>query len=103
MSDKESQEPVIVWEAPNQLEAQIVVGRLKSEGIPAMIRGEAAGTVFGFTTGNLAEAEVLVPAQLAEQALEILESDIVWDEDGLDDSEASEERPDHDSNVDIDQ
>ena len=83
---EDDQEPVVVWEAPNLLEAQIVVGRLKSEGIPAMIRGETAGTIFGFSTGSLAEAEVLVPAPLAERALEILESDIEWDEDDLDGS-----------------
>ena len=86
---EESQEPVVVWEAPNQMEAQIVAGRLQSEGIPAMIRGESAGTVFGFATGSLAQADVLVPGPLAEKAREILESDVEWVDapDGVDDED----------------
>ena len=93
------QEPVVVWEAPNQLEAQIVVGRLESEDIPAMIRGESAGTVFGFATGSLAQAEVLVPAALAEKAFEILESDVDLGEDDvvIDEESISDETDETDS------
>ncbi len=65
-------EPVVVWEAANMLEAEIVKGRLESEGIPALIRGEAVGSIYGFTAGNLARADVMVPAPLAERAGEIL-------------------------------
>ena len=65
-------EPVIVWEAANLMEAEIVKGRLEAEGIPALIRGDAAGTIFGLTAGELAKADVLVPAALAERAAEIL-------------------------------
>ena len=96
-----SQEPVVVWEAPNQMEAQVVVGRLKSEGIPAMIRGEAAGSVFGFTTGNLAATEVLVPAPLAEQAVEILESDAEWDDSEFEDESEPSEIVDDDGDNDV--
>ena len=74
-------EPVVVWEAANRMEAEIVKGRLESEGIPAFVRAEAAGTYLGLTTGGLAEAEVLVPAPLADKALEILATDAEWDED----------------------
>ena len=93
------QEPVVVWEAPNQLEAKIVVGRLESEDIPAMIRGESAGTVFGFSTGSLAEAEVLVPAALAEKAFEILESDVDLGEEDvvIDEGSVSDESDESDS------
>ncbi len=69
-------EPVVVWEAANLLEAEIVKGRLESEGIPALIRGEAVGSIYGFSTGNLARAEVMVPAPLAERAGEILSAQI---------------------------
>lgn len=69
------QEPVVVWVAANQMEAQIVKGRLESEGIPAIIRGEALGAIYGLTTGTLAESAVLVPAALAEKAEAILQSD----------------------------
>ncbi|MBV7338745.1 DUF2007 domain-containing protein [Chloroflexi bacterium TSY] len=74
------QEPVVVWEAMNQMEAQIVKGRLISEGIPAILRGEALGTIYGLTSGNLAATDVLVPGPLAEKALTILHDDVVWEE-----------------------
>ncbi len=78
-------EPVEVWEASNRMEAEIVKGRLESEGIPAMITGEAAANVFGFATGELAKASVLVPAPLADRAIEILETDA---DIGFDESDA---------------
>lgn len=74
------QEPVVVWEAANRLEAEVVAGRLQSEDIPAIIRGEALGAIYGLTTGSLAATVVLVPAALAAKALEILNSDVEWDE-----------------------
>ncbi len=64
--------PVVVWEAANRMEAEIVRARLESEGIPAVIRGEALGNVYGLTMGGLAAADVLVPAPLADKAIEIL-------------------------------
>lgn len=67
-----SQEPVVVWEAANFMEAQVVKGRLESEGIPAFVRSEALGVIYGLTAGSLARADVLVPGPLAEKALEIL-------------------------------
>ena len=66
------QQPVVVWEAANRMEAQIIQGRLQSEGIPAIIRGEALGAIYGLTTGGLAAADVLVPGPLAERALALL-------------------------------
>lgn len=66
------QEPVVVWEAANLMEAQVVKGRLESEDIPAFIRGEALGALYGLTTVGLARADVLVPAPLAGKAREIL-------------------------------
>jgi hypothetical protein len=76
------QEPVVVWEASNPMEAQIVKGRLESEGIPAFLRGEALGAIYGLTTGGLAATDVLVPAPLAEKAIEMLSSEANWGEDG---------------------
>ncbi len=81
------QEPEVVWEAANLLEAQIVKGRLESEGIPAIIRGEAVGQIYGLTTGNLAATDVLVPGPLAEKARSILETDVEWNEEDFDDIE----------------
>jgi hypothetical protein len=75
-----SQEPVVVWEAANLMEAQVVKGRLESEGIPAFVRSEALGVIYGLTAGSLAHADVLVPGPLAEKALEILFVDEPLDE-----------------------
>ena len=81
------QEPEVVWEAANLLEAQIVKGRLESEGIPAVIRGEALGQIYGLTTGNLAATDGLVPGPLADQARAILATDVEWNEEDWDDVE----------------
>lgn len=83
------QEPVVVWEAANLMEAEVVKGRLQSEGIPAVVRSEALGAIYGLTTGSLAAADVLVPAALAERAFEILHSDIDEDEIEPDESQGA--------------
>ena len=70
--------PIVVCQAANLLEAQVIQGRLASENIPAIVRGEALGSIYGLTTGTLAAVDVLVPALLAEKALTIL-ADILTD------------------------
>lgn len=65
-------EPVVVWEAANLMEAYVVKARLESEGIPALIRGEALAAIYGLTAGHLAAAKVLTPAPLADKAIAIL-------------------------------
>jgi hypothetical protein len=77
---KIDQGPVVVWEAANVMEAEIVKSRLEAEGIPAIIRSEALGQIYGLTLGGLAAADVLVPAPLADRAIELLESDAVFEE-----------------------
>ena len=79
------QEPVVVWMAANQMEAEIVKARLESEGIPVLIRGEVLGAIYGLTTGTLAQRAVLVPAALAEKAETLLQSDESWEADDTDD------------------
>jgi hypothetical protein len=56
----------------NYLQAQIVKGRLESEGVPALLRYEGAGLIYGITVDGLGEARVMVPENLAEQAETIL-------------------------------
>jgi hypothetical protein len=87
---RDDQSPVVVWEAANRMEAEIVAGRLHSEDIPAIIRGESLGAIYGLTTGSLAAATVLVPAALAAKAVEILASAVEWDEAEQTDSPATE-------------
>ena len=55
------------------MEAQIIKGRLESEGIPVLLSYESAGLVYGLTVDGIGEVRIMVPKRLAEQAKEILE------------------------------
>jgi hypothetical protein len=55
-----------------QMEAQIIQGRLESEGIPALLSYESAGLVYGLTIDGLGKVKIMVPKRLAEEAKEIL-------------------------------
>jgi hypothetical protein len=54
------------------MEAQIMKGRLESEGIPVLLSYESAGLVYGLTIDGLGEVKIMVPKHLAEEAKEIL-------------------------------
>jgi len=61
-----------VYVANGQLEAEIIKGRLESEGVPAILRYEAAGLIYGITIDGLGQVTVQVPYSLAKRAKEIL-------------------------------
>jgi hypothetical protein len=61
-----------VYIANGQPEAEIVRGRLENEGIPAMLRYESAGIVYGLTIDGLGQVQIQVPSTLAQRAREIL-------------------------------
>ena len=63
-----------VYIANGQPEAEIVKGRLENEGIPAVLRYESAGIVYGLTIDGLGQVEVQVPSSLAQLARGILAS-----------------------------
>lgn len=63
---------VTVYTARHNMEAQIIKGRLESEGIPALLSYESAGLVYGLTVDGLGEVKILVPEHLANEAKEIL-------------------------------
>ena len=65
---------ITVYTANGQLEAQIVKGHLESEGIPALLRYESAGIVYGLTIDGLGQVEIQVPSSLAKDARKILEA-----------------------------
>ena len=71
MSTEEEKELVTVYTA-RQMEAQILKGRLESEGIPALLSYESAGLIYGLTVNGLGEVRILVPKHLAKEAKEIL-------------------------------
>lgn len=54
--------------------ASLLEGRLQAEGIPVILRtGEAAGSLYGLTTGPLAEITVLVPQARFAEALALMQ------------------------------
>jgi len=61
--------------------AHIIAGRLQAEGIPARAWQEAAGQAIGLTVGLLGTGHVQVPEEYYDQATELLESDIAFDEE----------------------
>ena len=55
-----------------QMQAQIIKGRLESEGIPVLLSYDSASLVYGFTVDGLGEVRIMVPKHLVEEAKEIL-------------------------------
>lgn len=70
----QSGEPVEVYVAANEMEAQVIRSFLESNDIPVMLQGDAASKVYGLAVGGLAEVRVYVPAPLAPKATELLEA-----------------------------
>ena len=85
-SDVQAGQPVEVYRAANEMEAQVIKSFLESNGIPVMLQHEAISNVIGFSAGPLAEVGVLVPEPLAEKAIELLESS--EEEDGEEDEDS---------------
>ncbi len=75
----------------NYLQAQIVKGRLESEGVPSILRYEGAGLIYGITVDGLGEARVMVPEDLAEQAETILADQEYGEPDDMTEDEPLEQ------------
>ena len=67
--------------------AEIIVGRLMAEGIPARAWQEGAGQAFGLTVGLLGTGYVLVPESFVEQAKTTLETPIEMDDTAIEDND----------------
>jgi hypothetical protein len=65
--------PVVVYVAANVIEADLVKALLASEGIDAFVANVAASQAYGIQIGKLAECRVLVPADIAPRARQIIE------------------------------
>ena len=52
--------------------AEIIKGRLESEGIPVYIQYDAAGKIYGIISDGLGEVKLLVPKEHYEDAIRIL-------------------------------
>jgi len=67
-----ARESLVTVRTAKYMEAQIIKGRLESEGIPVLLSYESAGLVYGLTIDGLGEVKIMVPKRLAEEAKEIL-------------------------------
>lgn len=65
----------VVETTPGITVAEIIAGRLQSEGIPARAWQEGAGEALGLIVGLLGTGHVVVPEEYAEQARAILAAD----------------------------
>jgi YD repeat-containing protein len=75
----------VVFKASGMAQANIITGRLETEGIPTRLKYEAAGAIYGITINGLGEVKILVPAEDLVRAGAILnrsydEQDLDWEE-----------------------
>lgn len=60
----------------------IYKSKLKAAGIPALLKYESAGLIYGITIDGLGEVRVMVPEEFADEAKRLLEE---LHEDGFED------------------
>lgn len=65
---------VEIWHAQGEMDAQLIRSLLDSNGITAMLSGEALRLTHGFTVDGLAEVKILVRAEDAKRACDIVSS-----------------------------
>lgn len=68
---------MVIFETSSDTEAQIVAGRLKVEGINAIVYRQPGAAALGITIGFLGSVTVLVRPSDYEHALSIIEPDYV--------------------------
>jgi hypothetical protein len=61
-----------VIRVPGGINAESVLTALHGRGIPARLRGEAVGAIYGLTLDGLGEVSILVPQEYAEEARSVL-------------------------------
>lgn len=66
---------VEVYKAQNHMEAQVIKGLLESFDIPCFLKSNAAPSVHLFTVDGMAEVKVMVVADMADEARELIVSE----------------------------
>lgn len=61
-----------IYLAGNQIEAEIIKSRLESMSIPVLLKYESLGHVYGLTIDGLAQVQIQVPSEYAEDAEKLL-------------------------------
>ena len=76
----------VVHRASGMINANIIVGRLETEGIPTRLKYEAVGAIYPITIDGLGEVRIMVPGNYLEYASEVLsrsyeQEDMNWQDD----------------------
>ncbi len=66
------EELVEVYKAVGEAEAQIIRGILENNGIPCLLKSQAALSVHVFTVDGMGEVKVMVWESMAEKAKELI-------------------------------
>ena len=77
-------ELVTIYTSQGMLAAQVIKGKLESAGVPALLKYESLGQIYGLTVDGLGLVRVQVPAELAEQAEALIAEGAPADEDEAD-------------------
>jgi len=80
----EEEKWAIAYTASGMTNANIVAGRLETEGIPIRLKYEAVGAIYAITLDGLGKVDILVPVNYLEKAREVLsrtydDQDIDWE------------------------
>ena len=75
----------VVHTTSGMTHANIIEGRLETEGIPTRLKYEAVGAIYGITINGLGQVDVLVPEQWLDYARVVLsrsydEADLDWED-----------------------
>jgi hypothetical protein len=68
-------EMAVVYRAAGETEAHIVQGMLECHDIPSLLSSDAAPSVHVFLVDGMGEVRVMVPAAVADRAIELIEGD----------------------------
>ena len=66
---------VEVYLASGEIEAKLIKGLLEDNGIPCILKSNAAPSVHMFAVDGMAEVKVMVPASVAEEAKKLVVRD----------------------------
>lgn len=78
---------IIIYKAAGIVNAQIISGRLKADGIPTRLQYEAVGVIsFSLDIDGLGEVDIYVPESFANLAKDILaqhfnDDDLKWEKE----------------------
>jgi hypothetical protein len=72
---KNNEKMVEVYQARNEMEAQVIKGLLESYDIPCFMKSNAAPSVHTFTMDGMGEVRVMVLESMADKARELIVRD----------------------------